>query len=290
MTDSLPMPITAPLTMAQRTQIMTLVRRAARTEIMPRFRMMTGHQISEKTGPQDLVTEADRAAEAMITRGLQVLFPHALIVGEENASAHPEVMEQIAEAELCFTIDPVDGTWNYAHGLPMFGVMVSILRFGHPVFGLLYDPVSNDMIWADSENRTEVLLPRRVKRAARTRKGGALEDLMGYVPLYLIPDDKRDTMAATFPRFDRIASLRCACHEARMVAQGNVDFALFAKLTPWDQPAGVMAVRQAGGHVAMLDGTEYRGDLSKGYLLMAGDAETWGHVRDAFDFLLDPQT
>jgi fructose-1,6-bisphosphatase/inositol monophosphatase family enzyme len=75
-----------------------------------------------------------------------------------------------------------------------------------------------------------------------------------------------------------------------MVAQGNVDFALFAKLTPWDQPAGVMAVRQAGGHVTMLDGSEYRGDLTKGYLLMAGDAETWGRVRDAFDFLLDPQS
>jgi fructose-1,6-bisphosphatase/inositol monophosphatase family enzyme len=112
---------------------------------------------------------------------------------------------------------------------------------------------------------------------------------MGYVPLYLIPEDKRDTMAATFPRFDRIASLRCACHEARMVAQGHVDFALFAKLTPWDQPAGVIAVQKAGGHVAMLDGSDYKGDTRSGYLLMACNPATWGRVREVFEFLLDKE-
>lgn len=289
MTDSLPMPITAPLTNAQRTQIINLLRRAARTEIIPRFRMLGSHQIDQKTGPQDIVTDADRGAEAMIARGLQVLFPHALIVGEENASENPAIIDKIAEAELCFTIDPVDGTWNYAHGLPLFGVMLSILRFGTPVFGVLYDPVSNDVIWADSEHQTELLLPRRAKRALKTRQGGAVGDLMGYVPLYLIPEDKRDTMAATFPRFDRIASLRCACHEARMVAQGHVDFVLFAKLTPWDQPAGVIAVQKAGGHVAMLDGSEYKGDTRSGYLLMACNPATWGRVREVFEFLLDKE-
>lgn len=289
MTDSLPMPITAPLTSAQRTQIMTLLRRAAKAEILPRFRMLGGHQIDQKTGPQDLVTEADRAAEAMITRGLQVMFPHALIVGEEYASANPDVVDKIAEAELCFTIDPVDGTWNYAHGLPVFGVMLSILRFGIPVFGLLYDPMSNDMIWADTEHHTELLLPRRVKRTLKTSEGGPVEDLVGFVPLYLVPDDKREAVAKTMTRFARIGLLRCACHEMRMLAQGHADFVLHAKLTPWDHPAGVMAVRQAGGHVAMLDGSDYRGDARGGYLLSACNAATWGRVRDVFDFLLDKE-
>lgn len=288
MTDSLPVPITAPLTDAQRTQLLTLVRRAARTEILPRFRMMSGHQIDQKSGPQDLVTEADRAAEAMITRGLQVMFPHALIVGEEHASLHPEVIDSIAAAELCFTIDPVDGTWNYAHGLPVFGVMLAILRFGQPVFGLLYDPMSNDVIWADSNHTTEMLLPRRVKRALRTSAGGKVDDLKGYVPLNLVPETKRDAMAATLTRFGRIGILRCACHEYRMLAQGHVDFVLHTKLTPWDQPAGVMTVRQAGGHVAKLDGSDYRGDTRAGYLLSACNAETWEQVREVFAFLTEP--
>ena len=288
MTDSLPMPVTAPLTPAQRTQLFNLVRRAAKAEIMPRFRQLATYQITEKAGPQDLVTEADTAAEAMITRGLQASFPHALIVGEEAASANPDLMDKIAEAELCFTIDPVDGTWNYAKGLPLFGVMVSVLRFGRPSFGLLYDPVLNDIVWADAENPAQIHLPRRTKREIHTSKGGALSSLNGFLPLFLIPEDKRAQTAAALPKFGRVWSLRCACHEFRTLAQGEVDFVLFAKLTPWDQPAGAIVTQKAGGHVAMLDGSNYRGDMRKGYLLAASDETTWKRVRDVFDFLLDP--
>ncbi|CUH79142.1 inositol monophosphatase family protein [Tropicibacter naphthalenivorans] len=287
MTDSLPIAVTAPLTHAQRTQIMNLVRRAAKAEILPRFRQLGAHQIDQKSGPQDLVTDADKAAEAMLTRGLLAMFPHALVVGEENASVNPDIIDQIAEAELCFTIDPVDGTWNYAHGLAMFGVMVSILRFGVPVFGLLYDPIMNDFIIADTQSDAELVMPRRVRRKLSTSTGGAIQDLSGYIAINLIPEAKQAEMAATLPQFARALSLRCACHEMRMVAQGAVDFALYSKLTPWDQPAGVVAVQQAGGHAAMLDGSDYRGDLKDGYLLVASDKATWDRLRDLFAFLID---
>lgn len=287
MTQSLPMPVTAPLTPAQRAQVVNLVRRAARAEILPRFRNLASHQIGEKTGPQDLVTEADRAAEAMITRGLQMMFPHALIVGEEHASENPAIIDQIAEAEFCISIDPVDGTWNYAHGLAVFGVMVSIMRFGQPVFGLLYDPVLNDFVIADAEHGAELVLPGGRRRALATSAGGPVETLKGFMPLNLLPRDKQAEFAAAMPRFARSAMLRCACHEARMVAQGQMDFLLYAKLTPWDQPAGVVAIRQAGGHVAMLDGSDYRGDAQSGYLLAACNRETWEAVAEVWHFLAD---
>ncbi|MBV7395418.1 inositol monophosphatase family protein [Mameliella sediminis] len=289
MSDSLPMPVTAPLTSAQRTQLFNLVRRAAKAEIMPRFRKLGTYQIGEKTGPQDLVTEADTSAEAMITRGLQRFFPSAVIIGEEAASANPKLLEKIAEAELCFTIDPVDGTWNFAKGLPLFGVMVSVLRFGIPVFGLLYDPVLNDIVWADSENSAQLQLPMRDRRFVTTDhdQNKTLDQLNGFVPLYLIPEDKRDQAAAALPRFGRVWSLRCACHEFRTLAQGEVDFVLFAKLTAWDQPAGVIVTQQAGGHVAMMDGSDYRGDTNTGFLLAASDKHTWDIVAEAFDFLVD---
>ena len=87
MTDSLPIALSAPLSPAQQTALINLVRRAARTEVLPRFRSVSRAEATAKTGPRDLVTEADHAAEAMIARGLQRLFPHALIVGEEAVAA-----------------------------------------------------------------------------------------------------------------------------------------------------------------------------------------------------------
>lgn len=287
MTDTLPMPISAPLTPAQRVQVLNLVRRAARAEILPRFRALSAHQIDEKTGPQDLVTDADREAEKMIARGLIKMFPNALIVGEEDASENPDIIATIAEAEMAFTIDPVDGTWNYANGLTQFGVILSVTRFGVPVFGLLYDPVMDDAIVADEVGPAQMLMPRRAPRTLSVSAGGEIAKLSGYISLYNIPEDKRAAVAATFPTFQRAMSLRCACHEFRMMAQGHVDFVLCAGLTPWDHAAGALIARRAGAHVAILDGSDYRADTRKGTLLVAANAPTWNRLRDTFSFLLD---
>ncbi len=285
MSDSLPMPVTAPLSRAQRTQLMNLVRRAAKAEIMPRFRQLGAHEIDTKSDAQDLVTAADREAEAMITRGILSMFPNALIIGEEHVSSHPDVLDKIAEAELAFTIDPVDGTWNYARGLTTFGVMVGILRFGTPVFGLLYDPVMNDFIMADTQSAAEMVMPRRARQALSTSRGGAVETLTGHLSLSVFPKDRQPEIAATLPRFQRVSMLRCICHEYRLLAQGHVDFVLAARITPWDHSPGAVIVKQAGGHVAMLDGSDFNAARREGYLLCAANKATWEAVRDVYGFL-----
>lgn len=285
MSESLPMPIPAPLTSAQRTQIINLVRRAARAEIMPRFRKLSNVDIDQKSGPLDVVTAADREAEKMIVRGLLAMFPNAHIVGEETATE--EKIAHLADAETGFTIDPVDGTWNFAHGLTTFGVILAMTRFGTPVFGLIYDPVMDEVMVADETTTTEVIAPRRPARGVSVSKGGPVESLSGYVSIYNLPEAKQPEMAGLMTRFERLYMLRCAAHEFRMVAQGHTDFVLSSKLTPWDHAAGALIVKRAGGHVACLDGSEYRADRRSGYLLCAPDAATWGRVRDAMAFLLN---
>lgn len=283
MTQTLPLPVT-PLTAAQQTSLVNLVRRAAKTEILPRFRNLSAHQIDTKSGPQDLVTEADIAAEAMIARGILQLFPNATVIGEEAAAKDPSLRQKAAEAELAFIIDPVDGTWNFAHGLPLFGVILAATRYGRPVFGLLYDPMVDDWIIADDQSPTRIAGAGRAERPTSVSKPGALETLSGIMHYYLMPKDEQAKLAPVLPSFSRMGSMRCSCHEYRTLAQGGVDFNLSGILNPWDHAAGVLLCQQAGGIAKMLDGRDYNIAIEEGYILCAADQGTW----DTLKTLLSP--
>lgn len=286
MTDSLPVALTT-LSTAQKTALINLVRRTAKAEIMPRFRNLGHADISAKSSPHDLVTEADLAAEAMLARGIQGMFPHALVVGEEAASSDPDLRGKIDEAELAFILDPLDGTWNFAHGLPLFGVILAATRFGTPVFGLLYDPVMDDWITADLEDTAHLSRNVGAARPLSVSRGGDLSALSGYVHLYLMPDEVQARMSATLPDFARTLMLRCSCHEYRTLAQGGMDFALSSVPNPWDHAAGILICQQAGGVARMLDGRDYTAGITKGHILAAPDEDTWNRLRDHFAFLLD---
>lgn len=284
----LPMPISGPITPAQKTTLRNLVRRAARAEILPRFRNLSAAEIDTKSGPEDLVTEADRAAEKMIARGLIAMFPNALIVGEEDVAGNPKILDKISDAETAFTIDPVDGTANFAQGLATFGVIISMLRFGTPVFGLHYDPIMDDVVMADRDSPTVFQAAGKAARKVQVSKGGALADIKGFVPFNIMPKAHQPAIAQLFIEFRRLANLRCSCHEYRQLAQGHVDFVITANdPAPWDHAAGTLLVQQAGGYVAFLDGSEYSANRLEGYVLSASNKEVWTAVREAFAFLID---
>ncbi|MEM6758563.1 MAG: inositol monophosphatase [Pseudomonadota bacterium] len=280
--QSLPMPVTAPLTQAQKTQILNLVRRAARAEILPRFRRLDRGEIATKADEMDLVTAADTGAEAMITRGLQMAFPHALVVGEEAVAKNGDLLDGIGKAELSFIIDPVDGTWNFAHGMPLFGTIIAVCRFGQPVFGMIYDPVGDDAVMAD--NMTPALWQTKsgLRRPIRGRDPRPLDGMVGYMHIRLMSAAAQEYV---WPRVGVLAhagALRCSAHEYRLLATGAVDFVLSSMLNPWDHVAGSLIARQAGGMSAMLDASPYDATVREGYLLSASSAETWDIVAEHF--------
>ncbi len=287
MTDTLPIPVTAALTTSQKAMLLNLVARAANAEIMPRFRKLDAGEIDTKSGPNDLVTAADCAAEAMITRALQTAFPHAVIIGEESAADTPDYREKLDAAELGFTIDPVDGTWNFAHGLPVFGTMVAACRFGRPVFGMIYDPVGRDVIWADIEAPATFLPATGGAKPIATAKPKPLGDLTGYVELSFMSAPHREIAARQCLDLQHFGTLRCSAHHYRLLATGAVDFILASGLSPWDHAPGVMITVAAGGHSAMLDGRAYTTAITDGYLLSAANADTWETLRTHFAALLD---
>lgn len=280
MNAQLPLPVTAPFTRAQRASLQNLVARAAQAEIMPRFRKLDAGQISTKSGPRDLVTEADTAAEAIIARGLQIAFPNAVIVGEETAASIPDYRKKLSEAELGFLIDPIDGTWNFARGLPVFGTMVAACRFGRPVFSLIYDPIGQDLIWADIDNPTTWLPRGSYARALETQKDAPLSEMVGFMEPNIMPqDDQRAALEATMS-LGQVSTLRCSAHHYRLLAEGAVDFVVASKLNPWDHAPGVLLCQRAGGHAAMLDGRPYDTSIEDGYLLCAGSEATWAALAD----------
>lgn len=284
-TENLPAPLPPALTRAQQANVVNVVRRAAKSEILPRFRRLGSADIRTKSRADDLVTDADTAAEAMITRALQIAFPSALVIGEEAVAKKPDILNGIAEAQLAFIIDPVDGTWNFAHGLSMFGVIVAATRYGKPVFGMIYDPVADDWAIASEDSTAELRRPFGAARTLKAAMGKALDQLSGYVPLHNFPAEMKPKLAATLPSFAGTHALRCSAHEYRMVAQGHTDFLLTSMLHPWDHAAGALICARAGCHVEMLDGGEYSASRLTGHLLVAPDRTTWNKLQKVFNVL-----
>lgn len=282
MNTQLPLPVTAPFTRAERAALFNLVARAARTEIMPRFRKLDAGQIDMKTGPLDLVTEADTAVEAMIARGLQRAYPHALIIGEEMAQKTPDFREQLEQAELAFIIDPVDGTWNFAHGIPVFGTILAATRFGRPVFGLICDPVGQDLVWADLETPTHWHPRQANPRRTATSDNKELSSLRGYLEPNSLNREQKEHLALACLDLAQTTTLRCSAYEFRLLAQGAVDFVLSTSLTPWDHSAGVLLCQQAGGYAALLDASKFNAAKSDGILLSAASKPTWDILANHF--------
>lgn len=275
-----------PFDKADAAALTEIVRQTAKAEIMPRFRNLGEDEVRQKTSAEDLVTAADRGAEAMIRDAVLAAFPGTVVIGEESVSDDPSVLDRLAGAERAVIVDPVDGTWNYAMGLTQFGVIVAAVERGETVFGLLYDPVLDD--WMSALKGEGAVYGRpggHEERLSVSQPNG--DGALGYVQLFLFPKRKRPQLATAFPAFDRIMSLRCSCHEYRMIAAGHVDFSLNGTLLPWDHAAGQLVHAEAGGYSALLDGRAYAPALREGYLLLAADRDRWQRLRDRFGRLLD---
>jgi len=273
------------LTEARRSLLLEAVREASRKAILPRFRNLAEGDIGQKSGPADLVTLADTEAQALITEMVAPAWPEAVVLGEEGVAADPAARQRMAEAEWAVIVDPVDGTWNFAKGLATFGVILAVCHKGQPVFAALYDPVMDDWVEA-SAGQGAVLRGPSFSRPLRVSQETERRRMNGYIPVGLFPMETRRRLVQDFPDFGRVTSLRCSCHEYRMVAQGHSDFVLSGPTPhPWDHAAGALAVTEAGGVARFVDGEPYRTERLKGVLLTASNEVLWQELAARFAYL-----
>ncbi|WP_296082154.1 inositol monophosphatase [Rhizobium sp. SG2393] len=262
-------------------ELMGIMREAAAGEILPRFRSVTSDTIRAKTAADDIVTDADISSERMISERLKARLPGITIIGEEAVSEDAAILANLADAELAAIIDPVDGTWHFAHGTPMFGSILAIVAGGETIAGIIHYPVLGDFLVArPGQGAWHVAAD-----GARTRLSVAMptpvNEMHGFIPLHMFAPETRAELAPRVLKFLRVTTWRCSAWEYRMLATGAMSFCLNDSLKPWDHAAGVLIHSEAGGYAATMTGEVYRPRMTQGHLLTAPSFASWTDVRKA---------
>ena len=259
-------------------------RQIAREEILPRFRNLSDDQVESKSRVDDLVTIADKRTEERLSEVIHSLLPGAVVVGEEGVAADPSVRDALDDADTAVIVDPVDGTFNFANGLPLFGVILAIVEKGEAVSGLIYDPVLDDWVIGHRGGGAWFQRSDGERRALKfANVPDTIGSASGLIHSYLFYGDERKRLFQSMPDFVRTGGLRCSAHEYRSLAQSAADFILSPMLTPWDHVAGCLIAEEAGGVAKLLDGTPYRAGCREGRLLVARSPNLWDVVAAHFD-------
>jgi len=260
-------------------RLAAILRQAAKDEIMPRFRRLDNGDIRTKTGAFDLVTEADTNAERVITAAINQWSPNAVVIGEEAVSANPRLLDMPFEDRIVIYVDPVDGTANFAGGLPLFAVMAAVVQNGETVAGVIYDPLGDDLVMAERGCGAFQIFPDGRSIRQKFAEPVPVGEMGGLASCSYLPETVRGTVMGNLARVKMYANYRCAGHEYRYAAAGNVHFLMYAKLMPWDHVAGALIMQEAGAHVARFDGSPYAAAHLDGGLLVAPDRDSWQELR-----------
>jgi len=220
-------------------------------------------------GPNDFVSEVDRAAEEAIIGTLLEAYPGHGILAEESGRAHGA-----KNSEYVWIIDPLDGTTNFLHGFPVYAVSIALAHRGQVQQAVVYDPTRNDLFFA-SKGRGAFLNDRRLRVSKRTRLSDALIGT-GF------PFRKGDNFKRYVKMFEEVmqscAGLRrpgAAALDLCYVAAGYYDGFFETGLQPWDAAAGSLMITEAGGLIGNFTGES---DFLYQREVVAGNPKVYGQL------------
>lgn len=256
--------------------ILALMRAATERAILPRWQQLAAHEIEAKASGgmlPDVVTIADREAEAVLADGLARLLPEAQIVGEEACHHDPSVFGRLSH-DLCWIVDPLDGTNNFAAGKPPFGMLIALAERGETIAGWIYDCLTGRFCHAARGGGAFVDGERVIARETGARPPIAANSL-----IYMQPARREAVQAAIEPNYVMVDIPRCAAEQYPRLVLGVNDVAIFERTLPWDHAAGTLFVNEAGGKVARPDGSAYRVDEhARPGLLGAASVRLWDQL------------
>ena len=247
--------------------MLDLLKEVAASVIVPRFRSLAVGEVMEKT-PGDLVTVADREAEALITAALRAAYPFAVVLGEEAYAADRSLWNRYLAADHAFTVDPIDGTKNFVHGSPDHAVMVAETRGGATVRAWIWQP-AHEVAWVAERGAGTWRDGERVRREPL----GDGEMPHGSTSIWALRGQPLGNLPAP------TASWRCCGVDYPRLIEGATDFLVFSHSHAWDHAPGALLLREAGGEVGFADGTAYDPRTRTPRLVAAADAATLNAVR-----------
>ena len=248
------------------------MREASARAILPRWQSLAADEIIAKAA-DDVVTVADHESEAILSERLAALLPDAMIVGEEAAHADPAVLDRLATG-LCWVIDPLDGTRNFAAGRSPFGVLVALADNGRTIGGWIYDPLRNRLCHAELGGGAYVGEERITARTTGENPPVAAISL-----LFADLAAREALVTHVTPHYRLVDIPLCAAEQYPRIALGENDVSFFSRTLPWDHAAGALWLNEAGGKAARLDGRLYQaGEWDEPRMIGAASPALW----DAF--------
>ena len=237
------------------------IREAEAATIAPRFRALADDDVAFK-GPDDPVTVADRACEAMLGASLRTIDDLA-VVGEEAAAADPSLLA--AANHDAWIVDPLDGTTNYVHGLRSFAVSIALYHQQTPLVGTVLDPVLDECYWASRGMGA--------KLNGDPIQASGCNEIDKSLFVFSFPRGMTRTnpeVVRFLNMLENVGSIRrlgSAALNLCYVACGRADGYWATSLAKWDVAAGWLIASEAGASVADFRGNQI--DLEKPFFCAA---------------------
>lgn len=220
------------------------------------------NRIYDKTGPEDIQTDADMASERFLKQGLSRIYPKALFLGEEECFESPDLIENLLnqDEKPVWIVDPIDGTRNFARGKAVFAVIIALVERKRPAYGWIYDVPGNRMVLAQKGkgtylNNTRIQFP-------DTPPGD--DELKGYA----LRTKRLKAIEKNHGPFN-LKSLGCSGHEYINLVEGKRHFSINKNIMPWDHAAGALMIEEAGGLAKHWDGEDFYPYKTKNGLISA---------------------
>tara|TARA_B100001179_G_scaffold150933_1_gene109722 strand:- start:21 stop:815 length:795 start_codon:yes stop_codon:yes gene_type:complete len=207
-------------------------------------------QVSLK-GPGDFVTVSDKKVEKILIDELQRARPNYSILSEEIGLIKKD-------EEFKWIIDPIDGTANFLHGIPHFGISIGLEHNKEIICGIIYDPIKNEMFFAEKGNGS-YLNDQRMRVSARSKLMDCIIFTGG--PSFKSNDEDKKLSLKEYEKFSSkvgtpLRKMGSASLDMAYVAAGRCDGFWQRNLNYWDIAAGIILVKEAGGFVTDFNGND----------------------------------